>query len=746
MDVEQISDTMVLWACGLNGLFEYNPRAGQFKRVLPEERSSAPSVPALECLAISKTRRAGVFIGIRGRLLQWHPCFSRLSKRILPASDRPNDEICIGKGAIDPLLKRYLIPTAGPVSLLAVEPATLAARLIPVRTAGPLSGLRHLAVLPIHGMVALSFDGVLYRVQLDKAVARLSPLPCAFQGSILRIALDARGFLWLLTRQNLYRLDAATLSPIDSFSFDDFVPPMASPFSQLYLYHLETSSAGEAWVGSNQGLWLAQPGKKKLVLFHPKNVQGKWLKDKVIKSMAIDAEDHLWVGYNGDGLDIFDVRHLQPVEWAQGRTLSSRQVNDIAITPNGYALATTTEGLLAIDRKTLRWKMLGTEDGLESQFMDKTLWVAPDGRVFIHHGTFLNVFHESYVNLEPQQLQVNILSLSINGVEQEVAAFRNAVSYLSLPASSNTIGIAFAAMHWLYPFKTQYSYCLRTEGSTAQWRPLDEPFLQLTALKPGKYVLELGAQGAGDASSREKVLFIEIRPPFYARTWFIVLCIALLFSFAYALYTFRMSQFKKQLEVRDAVSRNLHDDIGSSLSNIQILVELTHRYLDDREKAVAFLERIREDLLRISEALSEIVWNVNPKYDDLQYLFARMKRYAAESFEGKGIRVELDFPEEGRHLKMGMEQRRDLFLIFKECIHNLIRHANATWAKVEVELHSHEVRMTISDNGVGFSPENVRAGNGLASMRQRVAKWKGKLKVTSIPGKGTSVALTMPVR
>lgn len=149
---------------------------------------------------------------------------------------------------------------------------------------------------------------------------------------------------------------------------------------------------------------------------------------------------------------------------------------------------------------------------------------------------------------------------------------------------------------------------------------------------------------------------------------------------------------------------------------------------------------------RISEALSEIVWNVNPKYDDLQFLFSRMKRYAADAFEGLSIPYELDFPEDPGRFSMDMEQRRDFYLVFKESLHNLVKYSGASMAAVTVTLARQKVLLEVSDNGKGFSKTETPPGNGLISMQQRAEKWKGKLDIRTALGQGTTVRLEMPLR
>lgn len=207
----------------------------------------------------------------------------------------------------------------------------------------------------------------------------------------------------------------------------------------------------------------------------------------------------------------------------------------------------------------------------------------------------------------------------------------------------------------------------------------------------------------------------------------------------------KLQQQNELLNVRNDISRNLHDDIGASLSNIGILNELAKRNNGNREKVGEYLGKAGEDIQRISESLSDIVWNINPKYDDLDNLFVRMKRYGADMLEGKNIAGEFLFPEESLQVKLSMVQRRDLYLIYKEVINNLVKYSEATTAAIQIDISKHKLVMMISDNGRGFDPGITNYGNGLNNIQQRAQSCHGVLQVNSAPGKGTGICFEMPL-
>ncbi|MEJ8844715.1 tetratricopeptide repeat protein [Lacibacter sp. H375] len=219
-----------------------------------------------------------------------------------------------------------------------------------------------------------------------------------------------------------------------------------------------------------------------------------------------------------------------------------------------------------------------------------------------------------------------------------------------------------------------------------------------------------------------------------------------------AVVLFNRFQIKKKLEeqvhlqdMRNSISRNLHDDIGASLSNINILTELARRNAADPDKAKEYLSKAADDIQHVSESLSDIVWNINPRYDELNNLFVRMKRYAADMMDGKNISYEMNFPDDSSEVKLEMDQRRDLYLIFKEAVNNLVKYSKASNAKVEVEIKPNNMSVLVKDDGTGFDMNEVKEGNGLRNMQQRAALLKASLSIESHPGKGTSVTLNMPI-
>jgi signal transduction histidine kinase len=144
------------------------------------------------------------------------------------------------------------------------------------------------------------------------------------------------------------------------------------------------------------------------------------------------------------------------------------------------------------------------------------------------------------------------------------------------------------------------------------------------------------------------------------------------------------------------------------------------------------------------EAMSDIVWAINPQKDRLHDLTQRMRRFASDVFTASNIEFNFHAPRETRDTKMGPDARRQIFLVFKESVNNIVRHSSCTLADIEVRTEGGWLVLKVSDNGKGFENKESSDGNGLANMRGRAKKMNGYLRVKSNNGEGTTLILEVP--
>lgn len=207
----------------------------------------------------------------------------------------------------------------------------------------------------------------------------------------------------------------------------------------------------------------------------------------------------------------------------------------------------------------------------------------------------------------------------------------------------------------------------------------------------------------------------------------------------------RNTQLQRQLDFRNQVAANLHDDIGSMLTNISLLAELSRKKINQPEMALDFINRLSEEINLSEQALHDIIWSVNSKNDTLEEMFDHMRRYASELFDAGNTQYHLQLDETGTR-KLGMEQRHNLFLIYKESLKNIYKHAEASNVWITVTLQNKMLFIEIKDDGKGFNTAQKTHRNGLSNLSQRVETMNGIFNLTSSPGHGTEIRISIPIQ
>jgi PAS domain S-box-containing protein len=199
-------------------------------------------------------------------------------------------------------------------------------------------------------------------------------------------------------------------------------------------------------------------------------------------------------------------------------------------------------------------------------------------------------------------------------------------------------------------------------------------------------------------------------------------------------------------ELRVKIAADLHDDIGSTLSSTSIFNAMLRQAVNpDNVDAVGMLNRIDENLRSVQESLHDIVWAINPDNDRLGTVVLRMREFAVETMEARGIALRLYAGDIGDPATIPMRVRRDLYLLFKEAVANVVNHAECTEASVRILAEAGVLHVEISDNGKGFVTSERGSGRGLVNMESRARAIGATLDITSQPGRGTSVVLRLPI-
>jgi signal transduction histidine kinase/ligand-binding sensor domain-containing protein len=316
---------------------------------------------------------------------------------------------------------------------------------------------------------------------------------------------------------------------------------------------------------------------------------------------------------------------------------------------------------------------------------------------------------------------------------------------ITLSPDQHSFSVYFSSLS--YQQNNRLAFYYKMEGIDKQWRTSDGTNYQNYALlPPGEYEFQVYAENSeGVRSAHTTKLRVVIEPPFWRTPWFIGILIALLIAAAYFLHTLRIQRLMAVENVRSRVARDLHDDMGSTLSTINILSSMAKsKMTTDAVKTASYLSKISDNSQRMMEAMDDIVWSIKPANDSMQRVIARMREFATNVLEAKDTALHFEVADAVYAVKLNMEARRDFFLLFKEALNNAAKYSKATDVWVEVDFKNKQLHLAVKDNGVGFTVSVGDEGNGLGNMQKRAQNLKGTLQIHSAAGEGSAITLNMP--
>lgn len=207
----------------------------------------------------------------------------------------------------------------------------------------------------------------------------------------------------------------------------------------------------------------------------------------------------------------------------------------------------------------------------------------------------------------------------------------------------------------------------------------------------------------------------------------------------------RTNRLIEMERMRNNIARDLHDDIGSTLTSINILSKVALQQQSGNNLMDASMQKIKDRSAAIMESMSDIVWAINPQNDTFEKILFRMKEFTAELLDP--LNTQYSFKEEGNFssIKLDIKKRKDFYLLFKEAVNNAAKYSQCKNLDIQLKEYAQCLHLSIADDGIGFNEKAVKRGNGLANMRERAAAMDAQINIASVPGKGTRIILDVPI-
>ena len=606
---------------------------------------------------------------------------------------------------------------------------------------------------------------------------------------------DSSGDIWVSTRgtssevHGLARLKKGE-EKFYTFTQAEGFPSKTAPSSFAEDRH------GNIWFGFYEG-GLARFDGERFNVF----TQAEGLPEGIVLDLHLDSKGRLWGASSNSGLFRIDDTSAKIPAYVRIFTdqgLSSNNIRTITEDRFGRIYAGTASGVDRLSPDTGQFKHYSVNDGLAADFVvdshcDKTgnLWFAT------HNGVSRLVPLPDEKSSAPR---IFLGGLRIAGVEQSVSDLGNAeIEKGELAHTENNLQIEFFGLDFRAGETLRYQYKL--EGADADWSaPNELRTVTYGNLQPATYrFLVRAVNSDGISSENPAVVSFKILPPIWARWWFIALCVLLVAFIIAAFYGYRLARLREinaaleearlaeenlrksreerlaELEkVRSRIATDLHDDIGASLTQIAILSEVAQAQ-SKGNGASEPLTKITNVSNELVGTMSDIVWSINPTKDHLSDLTQRMRRFASDVLAAREIGFQFAVPEANEEITVNTNLRREVFLIFKESINNIVKHSHANHVRIELNISEKYLTLEISDDGRGFmsKPSAVAGGlierseptaknftlqppatadrsdnfdgNGILSMQKRALEMGGEIEIVSEIGKGTTVKLQLPL-
>jgi signal transduction histidine kinase/ligand-binding sensor domain-containing protein len=583
---------------------------------------------------------------------------------------------------------------------------------------------------------------------------------------------DSHGDIWLSGQpsraedRGLYRLKRGEQN-FYRFTVAEGLPPGRAASS------LAEDRQGNLWFGFYDG-GLVRYANNHFTEFTTKD----GLPPGMITDLLIDRQGRLWITSSIAGAShVDDPATGQPsfIPLTTDQGLSSNNTRTITEDHEGNLYIGTVRGVDRISPDLARIKHYSVNDGLAGDFVVDS-HCDHDGNLWFATTTGLSRL-SPLAGQKDAPPPILLGGLRIAGEKQSISELGSTeLTRGKLANNQNNFQIDFFGLDFHAGESLRYQFML--EGADKDWStPTETRTVTYANLRPGSYrFLVRAINSDGIASLHPAILSFTILPPLWLRWWFLTLTALAVIVLLYLIYRYRLAHLREvnaalseaktaeeklgrvreerlvELQkVRTRIATDLHDDIGSSLTQIAILSEVAQQSANGNGASLTPLRSITTVSNELVDAMSDIVWAINPEKDHLQDLIQRMRRFASDVLLAKGIALDFDAPSYAPEIPLGANTRRGVFLIFKESLANIVKHADATQVHVQFEFSPQQLTLRIADNGSGFNITGVsnalftdqKGGHGILSMKKRAAEMNGRLHLNSVPGKGTTTILDL---
>ncbi len=493
-----------------------------------------------------------------------------------------------------------------------------------------------------------------------------------------------------------------------------------------------------------------------------------------IWSLLIGPDDTLHLGTDDHGLVTYVGGHFSQIDTTSG--IPGNKVTQIIEDATGAVWLGTNGGIARLSRAELARHATGHTAQVTAQVYDESEGLitrglpggsqagagrTADGLLWFATDRGLARINPSVSSPTAPLPPVIIETIRVNGIEMQAVGSAKQLS-LDVEPGSRRLEIDYTGLSLTAPHRVLFRYIM--EGADEKWTAAEtRRTAYISYLRPGRYVFRVQSLSTEGTGGPEATLILNVKPHFWEKNWFVALAVVLAVGLvAGTVYRVARLRYRRQIarieqvqaieRDRTRIAHDIHDEIGSGLTQLSILSHAAQAVETDKQEITAQLREIEETVTEMTTAIDEIVWAVNPRHDSLESLVSYLCGVVQDFSRRVGLQCHINVPFVLERLEVTAEYRHDLYLVVREALQNVAKHARATAVSFSVQSEADGFVFRLEDNGRGF-PERTSepqpetpAGLGLESMRHRITKLGGTLSWVNRAEGGTVVIFRVALR
>jgi signal transduction histidine kinase/ligand-binding sensor domain-containing protein len=403
--------------------------------------------------------------------------------------------------------------------------------------------------------------------------------------------------------------------------------------------------------------------------------------------------------------------------------------------------------------------LLGVESNANASFEDREgyLWFGTTKGVF-RYNPYITAAKQQAPKVVLQSVKLFSKDLTEGKYSDSTIPFTGLKWRPVLPPGQNHLTFTFKGIYLSNPEKIKYRYQLI--GADKTHTETDQTTVVYPNLPPGEYLFKVWASDAdGNWYNNAVTYAFTINAPYYT-TWYFRLGLGLLFVaiFLGSVY-FRNRQKElrriweerlreeEQALVRQKTAEDFHDEIGNKLTRINLLATIAEsKLLQPPAEIKKILQQIQQNVTSLYNGSKDIIWSLQPDSDYLDEIVFRIRQNTADLLQDTALKFDYyQDPDMGMHVKLPIDYSRNIIMIFKEAVNNIVKHAAATHIIFSIKQTGNHIVLELQDDGKGFDPQTVSKGNGMGNINNRAKRIGAKLEIQSELNKGTRLTLVFAI-